>query len=339
MISRDFLRQDRIRLLACVLAGVVLVLLFMTPPVQAADRRLIADLFSSSFPTEKEGWACGRYGTIQHTTDGGMTWQAQMSNTRYTLMSIVFTDPQNGWTAGDGGMILHTRDGGKTWHRQNSPVKMYFMGIYFANSQTGWIVGEKTTILHTKDGGATWVVQFQDQDFILKKISFADEMNGWAVGEYGYIYHTVDGGKTWQKQAGDFRFLPESGEIEGGTFLFDVKAVDPKNAWVVGIDGYVAKTSDGGKTWQTVTKGVPRTHLFGINTDGRDTVLIAGRGVLLASSDGGQSFKEINMKPTIMYGWLYNVAPRGKAGFVTVGKDGWVFVSDPKGESWKKAAN
>jgi photosystem II stability/assembly factor-like uncharacterized protein len=80
------------------------------------------DLFSVSFPTEKDGWACGRWGTMLHTTDGGWTWTRQESGTDYTLTSISFVDPAHGFAVGDGGTILSTKDGGKTWTRQKSPV-------------------------------------------------------------------------------------------------------------------------------------------------------------------------------------------------------------------------
>jgi hypothetical protein len=79
------------------------------------------DLFDVSFPTAGEGWACGRWGAVIHTTDGGRTWARQDSNTDYTLSSISFVDAKNGWAVGDRGTILHTRDGGATWQQQPPP--------------------------------------------------------------------------------------------------------------------------------------------------------------------------------------------------------------------------
>jgi len=296
---------------------------------------LYQDLFSVSFPTKNEGWACGRWGTILHTEDGGLTWVHQQSGTDYTLSSTSFIDSKNGWAVGDGGTILHTKDGGKSWVKQKSPVLYFLMGVHFANSQKGWIIGERTTILYTEDGGQTWQVQFKDKDFILKRVSFCDERNGWAVGEFGYIYHTVDGGKTWRRQAGEFKFSEETGEMEGGNFLFDVVAINPHTAWVVGIDGYMAKTLDGGSTWQKVTNGIPKTHLFGISSDKQTTILVGGNALLLASSDSGRSFSNVKMEPQITYGWIYAIVPRG-GGFVAVGKGGWIYLADKLGTSWHR---
>ena len=80
------------------------------------------DLHSVSFPTALDGWACGRRGTILHTSDGGETWTPQSSGTTYTLSSVFFVDTRNGWAVGDGGTILHTVDGGENWKKQTSPV-------------------------------------------------------------------------------------------------------------------------------------------------------------------------------------------------------------------------
>ncbi len=319
---------------ALVLSGVVCLLLCCIPSAQSVQK-LSPDLFSVSFPTDQIGFACGRKGAIFHTSDGGATWTPQQTGTKRTLSAIKFIDPQVGWAVGDGGTILHTKDGGKTWSQQKSPVDTFLMDVAFVNKQKGWAVTEKTTILYTDDGGNSWQVQFKDEDFVLKSISFVDERTGWAVGEFGFVYHTENGGARWTKQAGEFKFSAETGEMEGGTYLFHVLALDPKTVWVVGIDGHVAVTRDGGKSWQKVTKGVPRAQFFSIAADVKGALFIAGTGTLLASFDGGNTFKEVKTDPPVTYGWLYNVSPRGKAGMAVVGKIGWIYLSDPKGEAWR----
>jgi photosystem II stability/assembly factor-like uncharacterized protein len=321
--------------------GIWIVMLFSALPAQGAAVRgaskgLPHDLFSVSFPTEKDGWTSGRWGTILHTGDGGQTWIRQASGTDYTLTSISFVDSRRGWAVGDGGTILHTSDGGMNWEKQKSPVILFLMGVHFANSQKGWAVGERTNILNTTDGGKTWKVQFKDQDYILKSVSFANDRDGWAVGEYGLIYHTDNGGATWTKQAGGFGFSEETGELLTGNILFNVVAVDSRTAWAVGIDGYVTKTADGGKTWQVVEKGVPKTHLFGVAHGGAN-IIIGGRAFLSASTDGAGTFKAAKAEPGVAYGWIYGIAPRGKTGFVAVGKGGWIYLTDSKADLWRLA--
>ncbi len=241
---------------------VIFLMVCLLPGVLKAQQKIYDDLFSAIFPNEKEGWASGRWGCILHTGDGGKTWVRQNTGTDLTLSSVFFMDSKHGWAVGEEGIIIHTKDGGKTWEKQKSPVRFFHMKVHFENPQKGWIASEQTHILYTEDGGKTWSIQFKDQDFILKSISFCDPLHGWAVGEFGFIYHTRNGGKTWEIQAGEYALSVSTGEIEGGTFLFDVVAINPQTAWAVGIDGYVIKTENGGKIWTQVKTGAPKTQLF-----------------------------------------------------------------------------
>lgn len=309
------------------------ILLLRAPHVSEA-KQPVDDLFGISFPTKEQGWACGRWGAILHTSDGGKTWKRQASTTDFTLSALSFSDYQNGWAVGEQGTIIHTSDGGKTWVQQKSPVPYFLLDVYFINAKQGWIVTERTTILFTDDGGATWEVQFEDQDYVLKGISFCDAFHGWAVGEYGFIYHTADGGKNWEHQAGQFGWDDETGEIVGGNYLFDVVALDPQTSWVVGIDGYVARTVDGGKSWESVQAGFPTTHLLGVASNGRDSFIICGVGVLLTSSDQGRTFIKNRDDTAIMYGWLNGAAVDPGGRMVAVGKEGRVFLSSDDGDSW-----
>jgi len=296
------------------------------------------DLFSVSFPTEQEGWACGRWGTVLHSEDGGQNWVRQDSGVDYTLSSISFSGPQNGWAVGEEGAIVHTKDGGKTWVKQKCPVKTFLMGVDFATEKKGWAVTEWTTILHTDDGGENWQVQFKGEDYILKSISFCDPLNGWAAGEYGYIYHTSDGGRTWEHQAGSFAFSEEAFELVGENTLFDLHAVDPKRAWAVGIDGQITKTLDGGATWEKVECDIEMSQLFGVCSDKQgNAIAIGGKSFIMSSSNSGQSFGIPKVDPPVIFGWIYGITRRGSKGFVAVGKDGWVYLSDSKGTSWQRS--
>jgi photosystem II stability/assembly factor-like uncharacterized protein len=292
------------------------------------------DLFSVSFPTEKDGWACGRWGTIVHSQDGGQTWEPQQSGTELQLNSISFADQKNGWAVGDGGVIIHTSDGGTTWQKQSSPVALILLAVHFANNRKGWAVGEKTHILYTEDGGKSWRIQFKQEDWTLHSISFYDENTGWVSGEYGYIYGTTNGGATWQKQAGKFGFDDDTGETVFENYLFAITAMNVRAAIAVGIDGTVTATSDGGATWQKVKTDIPSIHLWGVaSREGR--LFITSRGVIITGSASGGNFTRAKLEPPIPYGYMYGISPRGRAGFVAVGKKGQIYLSDAAGISWK----
>ena len=105
----------------------------------------------------------------------------------------------------------------------------------------------------------------------------------------------------------------------------------------MGIEGYVVRTVNGGKSWQEVKTGAPKTQLFCVNTDKAKTVLIGGNGVFLVSSDNGKTWKEPEFKPSVIYDWVYGIARLGGGGYVTVGGAGDIYLSEANSpESWKK---
>ncbi len=293
------------------------------------------DLFSVHFASENEGWACGRWGTVLHTADGGKNWQRQETATDYTLSAIHFVDGLNGWAVGDGGTILHTSTGGRQWEKQESPISSYHYGIYFADPKKGWIISEETHILFTEDGGDTWQVQFADEWYKLKGISFADEKTGWAVGEFGFIYGTQDGGKSWKHQSGHYDYNDDTGDIETGVFLFDVAAINPKTAIAVGADGIVRRTDDGGSNWETVYQSKNQTRFFSVAYDGKDSIVICGQGEYLLSKDRGRIWLPITNTPSMKYSWLYGACSIKDRGFVGVGEEGRIYISNSN-EKWKR---
>jgi photosystem II stability/assembly factor-like uncharacterized protein len=141
---------------------------------------------------------------------------------------------------------------------------------------------------------------------------------------------------TWKKQAGGYRISEETGELEGGNILFKVVAVNPQTAWAVGIDGFITRTIDGGASWQTAGDHVPKVHLFGLALAG-DRVVIGGTGLFLTGLTEGSAFKTAEAVPEIIYGWIYSIAPKGRAGFVAVGKGGWIYLGDEKALQWRSA--
>ncbi|UCH09142.1 MAG: T9SS type A sorting domain-containing protein [Fidelibacterota bacterium] len=160
--------------------------------------------------------------------------------------------------------------------------------VFFVDLLTGWAVSEDGHIIMTEDGGLNWQLQYQHEEH-LKDVHFVSSTTGWATGDNGSVLRTVDGGQSWQAQ-GDF------------SIKFDIKSVffrDGSLGWVAGTDwsimgGKVAKTEDGGVTWDTVgiydahslkdVHFVDEQHGWAVGEEEDD------EGVILGSSDGGASW-------------------------------------------------
>ena len=82
-----------------------------------------------------------------------------------------------------------------------------------------------------------------------------------------------------------------------------------------------------------------RNAAFEVALDREGAIVIGGNATLLFSSDGGVTFRNPEIKPSIKYGWIYGIAPVVANGFVAVGKGGWIYLSDRKATSWKLLAS
>jgi photosystem II stability/assembly factor-like uncharacterized protein len=271
-------------------------------------------------------------------------WEFQETGLEEELLcDASFPDPQHGWAVGIVGTIIHTADGGKSWVRQNSGTKMHLFAVYFPDCKNGWAAGHMETIIHTSDGGKTWEAQelgkSTERDFFAVDINynglyFHDAQEGWLAGEFGTVYHTTDGGRNWI-----YYPTPElKPEIEEGGWeeprptIFDVYFADRNRGFILGIEGTMLKTDNGGKEWEKIE--VPtKQALYSIAVVGDRCWAVGSRGAYIMSTDGGDSW--ISKKGAIhTKGWLCSISfTDEKTGWVT-GKAGAVFKTVDGGESW-----
>ncbi len=240
------------------------------------------------FVSSTEGWISTSRGNLLHTTDAGNSWSVVTPFPSDTVWS--FADPAvtmswvnqtHGWkingigtTFGRGyGAVLHmTTDGGATWQKKVMSTTAGDAGleVQFIDENTGWALIynlDSATALFQKstDGGNSWVTPTHDTVGIF---SFVDADNGWSIMNTAsedtsmLINHTTDGGIHWVAQYTD---------VSAGAFNA-IQFTDSNNGWVVGGEGKILKTTDGGTTWFKVTNtGIaPQSKskcLFYLNAD------------------------------------------------------------------------
>jgi len=94
---------------------------------------------------------------ILKTTDGGITWVTQNSNSTRKLSSVHFPSAETGYVVGgddyDVSIILKTTDGGANWVTQDSGTYANLLSVHFPTVDTGYAVGVGGTILKTVNGG------------------------------------------------------------------------------------------------------------------------------------------------------------------------------------------
>jgi photosystem II stability/assembly factor-like uncharacterized protein len=320
----------------------------------------------------KEALIIGYGGKVLHTTDGGFTFGIIETGTDKALYSIDFAEGDKvGWMVGEEGLILKTTDGGATWTEQKQEIWLdpecsdedersyrelnedpcqyaYLFAVDVVDENTVHVIGDKSIYTHTNDGGKTWNTRTMAvptegisadlllavEDPVLYDVGFLDRNNGYIVGEFGKIFHTTNGGKKWTEQQKTVMDSSVLDILDLPTF-FDVEFSDSNNGMVVGLDGRIAVTTDGGKDWNFVPNNVDDYvdpfYSATILPDGRRWV-VGASGQAVFSEAGGE-FGRGDLG-TSVNNWMRRIRfLDDKVGWV-VGGFGFVMSTDDGGETW-----
>lgn len=269
-----------------------------------------------TFLDNQNGLACGgsvtaadSLGQLVKTTDGGLSWNVLP----YNFKSVVygFACPAvNVWFVATGTKVFKTVDGGNTFTLLNLPItgtSQVIWGISFWNESIGYIVGTKGTMYKTVDGGASWtpvVTSFSTTETISDVQAFsADKVMivGWA----GKVYKSVNGGSTWTQQVSN---------VAGNIFCMRFK--DENNGYIAGNTQGLARTTDGGLTWepQSVPSQLASTASFwGIGIADSAVWVSSGNGDVIYSRNKGPW----TLAPKFTTSSLFDIAVVGNNIYVT----------------------
>jgi photosystem II stability/assembly factor-like uncharacterized protein len=206
----------------------------------------------------------------------------------YDIVHYQFINSEVGWMLlikgvnSDFSMQLYkTEDGGDTWQRMAQPIDENFVSFQFLDELHGWSAGTVlrripknearfirprniflgkdalyAAIYYTEDGGKSWRQQLiPSRPNSITDLSMLDAEHGWAWGDAGNFY--LDNGR-WKEinynetKCNDKRVKVRHLEIDAGNPYIGavgVSFINSKVGWMSHSEGYLAKTTDGGRTW------------------------------------------------------------------------------------------
>jgi photosystem II stability/assembly factor-like uncharacterized protein len=198
------------------------------------------------------------------------------------LFSVWFTDRLNGYIAGDLGTIYATTDGGTNWTEQTSGTSELLNCIRFIDRNTGFAAGQNGILLKTTNAGSTWNKISTGVSAAIFDVHTKDGQRILLACSGGALRATSDGGTTWLARGTSF----------SSNNVMSIAFADDSTGWIVGYQGNIDKTTNGGRTWRPQDS---KTNELLYSVSFADTLVgtAVGRdGMILRTKDGGKTWTQ-----------------------------------------------
>ena len=238
--------------------------------------------------------------------------------------------------------VWRTPDFGSTWQFQEILTNHDFFDVFFLDNLNGWTCGTIAEVQHTTDGGNTWQWQGFGASKFFTRLQFLDLTHGWAAAGSAIMGRWDEAGATWQQV-----ILPYPEFSADTCDFYGISFVDTLHGWMcagrypngdtlIGGQGYIAYTSDGGFTWSRLVRDTTYDYFdcrfADLNTGwvvgGNDRTMQAYIG---KTTDGGVTWSGQVLSTAGMLRGLDFVSPQ--QGWA-VGKFGTVLHTSDGGASW-----
>jgi photosystem II stability/assembly factor-like uncharacterized protein len=111
------------------------------------------DNFTGITIIDQDVWICGYYGCIFHSTDLGNHWTRyrngnDITQEKYRLNDLLFTDKMHGWAVGEDGKIVSSSDGGNHWSEYTQFTTSTFYSIAQKSDGSLFVAGAQASLYH-----------------------------------------------------------------------------------------------------------------------------------------------------------------------------------------------
>lgn len=280
------------------------------------------------FVSPQVGWYANGAGKIFKTTDAGATWNTQLHKPGTYFRCIAFVDDKLGFAGNigpgyfpnvtDETPLYKTTDGGTTWEPVTSiegpkivglcaieVVKYKFINAGNLAEKTRLVavgrVGGPAAMIVSDDLGATWQqIKLPDSAKMAFDVHFFDDKHGFIASatsdnveeSKALIIATDDGGQTWRDAyvgARPFELTWKMSFPSRDTGYVTIQSYNPDPA---ASQRFVAKTTDGGKTWNELPLvDDAKVRQFGIAFIDDQRGFVGAMPGGFATTDGGATWQ------------------------------------------------
>lgn len=261
---------------------------------------------------------------VYRSTDGGTTWKhlGLVGTERIKRIAVDPRDPDvayvcamgHAWGANEERGVYRTTDGGTTWQKvlyldqdtgcsdlamDAANPRMLYAGMWTFRRRAWHFTdgGGRTALYRTTDGGASWTRLTNGlPKGPMARIGVATSRSHpptvYLVTETpdeGTLFRSDDRGASW-------RMVNDNRQINFRPFYYSDLRVDPNDPEVVySLSGGLYKSTDGGRTFQSIGRGVHGDHqALWIDPMNSQRVLSGSDGGYQVSNDGGRTWEILN---------------------------------------------
>lgn len=201
------------------------------------------------------------------------------------LFDIAF-EGQKGIAVGDYGNVLISDNGGLEWQPAGARAEQLALLGTAISAGRCLAVGQGGTAL-VADDCRDW--REVDSGSSERLMSVGLNANGlaYAVGAFGTVLRSADGGHSWESAELDWSALSPTG---AEPHLYGVHVSDDGLVTLVGEFGLILRGSQGSE-WRVAHSG--DQSLFGLSVVGEAAYAVGQGGVVLSSSDGGETWRAL----------------------------------------------
>lgn len=229
------------------------------------------------------------------TTDAGLTWTPNTNIPSNTYNGIYAKDENNIYTVTSLNKLIYTNDAGVTWNTQTLPGNSATLtSIVFKDVNTGYVSGNGNYFAYTTNGGTTWTQSNSSSTVGQQDLSYSGGIL-YMAGDYQYIYKSSNNGVNWTP----VYFRDNSNPNQPPYSIVYSISVNGSDIAVVGINGSVTISNDGGSSWRNKNYSVTNDYselyssIF-VQPSGSIYIGPNGGGKILYSSNGGSNWTTLN---------------------------------------------
>ncbi|MEO6279130.1 YCF48-related protein [Roseateles sp.] len=243
---------------------------------QQAEVPAQVSLTALAFANAQQGWACGHFGSLLQTRDGGQRWQLVLDGQRLAELELAAAGDDEALRNAAQRRLAEGPDKPLLDLSLSPDGALYAVGAYglaFVRQGEAW------QSLHTR---------LPNRKRLHLYAVRSDGPRVFIAGEQGLLLRSLDGGAHFEALPSPYK----------GSF-FGLLLTREGTLLAYGLRGNVWRSADQGDSWTAVANPVPVSLSAGLQRQDGSLLLLAQNGDLLHSRDDGRSFLRHNALPPL----------------------------------------